>query len=63
MSTDIRLVHAGPLTQDEYQYLRARLRASFDDAEAAWNTYRQHLIDIRPPRTELLESWEGLARN
>ena len=45
MSKAIERVHAGSLTAEEHQDLRTRLWVSFNDAEAAFDTYRQHLIE------------------
>ena len=45
MNRALQLVRAGSVTEDQVQDLRNNVWASLNDAEAAWDTYRQHLIE------------------
>ena len=45
MEKAILLARTGSPTEEEFQDLRTRVWASFNDAEAAWDSYRQHLIE------------------
>jgi len=45
MSKAIQLVRNGGGSEEQRQELTARLLASFDDAQSAWDTYREHLIE------------------
>jgi hypothetical protein len=44
MQTAIRMKQSGKPTEEQRQEFVARLVASFNAAQSAWNTYREHLI-------------------
>jgi hypothetical protein len=45
MKRAIELTRSGGLTEEAKEDFRARLVASFNDAQSAWDTYRGHLIE------------------
>lgn len=45
MTVGMFLIHRGDLTEEARQDFRARLIASFRDAQSAWDTYRKHLME------------------
>jgi len=44
MQTAIRMKQSGKPTEEQRQEFVTRLVASFNAAQSAWNTYREHLI-------------------
>lgn len=45
MTVGMFLIHRGDLTEEARQDFRARLIASFRDAQSAWDGYRKHLME------------------
>jgi len=45
MKAVIELVRRGDLTEEARQEFKARLVASFEDAQSMWDAYRAHLIE------------------
>jgi len=45
MTVGMFLIHRGDLTEEARQDFRARLVASFRDAQSSWDAYRRHLMD------------------
>jgi len=45
MAEAIHLVRWGDPTEDQRQHFTTRLVASFNAAQSAWDTYREHLIE------------------
>jgi hypothetical protein len=43
MTVGMFLIHRGDLTEEARQDFKARLVASFRDAQTGWDTYRNHL--------------------
>ena len=52
MNCALDSVRGGRLTEQERQDLKVSLSASFNEAESAWNAYREHLTEhgILPER-------------
>ena len=53
MNAAIYEVQSGRLTEEEWQELKPSLWASFNEAQSAWDAYREHLIEhgILPERS------------
>ena len=45
MHTAITLDKSGSPTDELHQEYKTNLRATFDDAQSAWDAYREHLIE------------------
>jgi hypothetical protein len=50
MHQAIRLAQTGP-TEEQRQEFKINLLATFNEAQSAWNTYREHLIEHGVLRT------------
>ena len=49
MSRALDLIRGGHLTEEEHQEWKTSLSASFNEAQSAWDTYREHLIEQGNP--------------
>jgi len=45
MSSAVHLTRNGGVTEEQRQAFKTRLVASFNDAQSAWDAYREHLIE------------------
>jgi hypothetical protein len=45
MNTAFDSVRKGKVTDEQVSDLRGRLRESFNEAQSAWDTYREHLAE------------------
>jgi hypothetical protein len=58
MEAAIRLAKSGGPTEEQRRNFTVRLVTSFNDAQSAWDVYRDHLIGhgLLPPATRPAES-------
>ena len=45
MDTAIGAARGEAITEEEFEKYREQVRTSFKEAAAAWDTYRQHLVE------------------